>query len=498
MIAATDVTISSPNFTLIGSATTNFKIYKMGSAKSVNALLAEYGIKPIYNVTQDLAYDNNALNTAVSAATDGDEIELNGDVEVSSNLSFGKGLTIVPVNADRTITISTSLTGSYFAFGMSTASKTVEIGSDTYGLTFDGQSTTLGDRKLFEVTNGQVKFKKVTFENVYTSSSQGVLCVKSNSGANITLTDVAFNGCQATASGAGVIFCGTDDALVLSKKNTFTGCTGYDIYLEKRFKIDGTNGVTNTAPISLFVKTSNIALGGNVINNALSSEVTQFIIKNDGYGLYRTEDGRGFIKCCEGYPLQVTSAGAATLCLPYASTIPTGVTCYTTLSYTSGDNITATAVTGGTLSANTPVLVIADEGLYYMLNSTKATTATEFTASATPTEGVLTGVYQETTVPADNYILTKHGDAVGFRKADGLTNKVQPYRAYLTASYSADPAAREFLGIDFDGDVTAINAVEKKTVTDDGEVYNLQGVRMTGGNLPKGIYVKNGKKFVIK
>lgn len=190
----------------------------------------------------------------------------------------------------------------------------------------------------------------------------------------------------------------------------------------------------------------------------------------------------------KSYTLTVTDAGAATLMLPYPTTIPTGVTCYT-LSYSSGDEVTATPVST-TLPANTPVLVIAKEN-DYTFNATSDVETLKTAAS-----GVLTGVCAETIVPADNYILTKHGDAVGFRMADGSTNKVQAYRAYMTASYAA--GAREFLGIDFDGDVTAINAVEKKTVTDDGEVYNLQGVRMTGGNLPKGIYVKNGKKFVIK
>lgn len=32
----------------------------------------------------------------------------------------------------------------------------------------------------------------------------------------------------------------------------------------------------------------------------------------------------------------------------------------------------------------------------------------------------------------------------------------------------------------------------------DHHVYNLQGVRMNGDNLPAGIYIKNGKKFVVK
>lgn len=31
-----------------------------------------------------------------------------------------------------------------------------------------------------------------------------------------------------------------------------------------------------------------------------------------------------------------------------------------------------------------------------------------------------------------------------------------------------------------------------------GNVYNMMGMKMNAGNLPAGIYVKNGKKFVVK
>ena len=32
----------------------------------------------------------------------------------------------------------------------------------------------------------------------------------------------------------------------------------------------------------------------------------------------------------------------------------------------------------------------------------------------------------------------------------------------------------------------------------DGKVYNLQGIRMNATNLPTGIYIRNGKKFVVR
>lgn len=40
--------------------------------------------------------------------------------------------------------------------------------------------------------------------------------------------------------------------------------------------------------------------------------------------------------------------------------------------------------------------------------------------------------------------------------------------------------------------------VVKADVVSSDAVYNLQGVRMNGKNLPAGIYVKNGKKFAVK
>ncbi len=46
---------------------------------------------------------------------------------------------------------------------------------------------------------------------------------------------------------------------------------------------------------------------------------------------------------------------------------------------------------------------------------------------------------------------------------------------------------------------TGVKTIETNVpVAVDNNVYNLQGVRMNGDNLPAGIYIKNGKKFVVK
>jgi alpha-D-xyloside xylohydrolase len=45
---------------------------------------------------------------------------------------------------------------------------------------------------------------------------------------------------------------------------------------------------------------------------------------------------------------------------------------------------------------------------------------------------------------------------------------------------------------------TGISSVASETESNSSEVYNLKGMSMNRANLPKGIYISNGKKFVVK
>lgn len=175
-------------------------------------------------------------------------------------------------------------------------------------------------------------------------------------------------------------------------------------------------------------------------------------------------------------------AGAGTLCLPFAAAIPEGVKAYK-LAYTSGAAATATPVVETTIGANTPVL----------LNGSGEKTFSgsgAVSASATNKYGALTGVFEATTVPAGSYVLQKATDGLGFYKvADGSTITAKPFRAYLTAqTYSSR------INIIYD-EANGISTVEAQPA-DAEAIYSLNGVRV---NQPvKGIYVKNGKKFVVK
>jgi len=92
-------------------------------------------------------------------------------------------------------------------------------------------------------------------------------------------------------------------------------------------------------------------------------------------------------------------------------------------------------------------------------------------------------------------------------QSDGLFHKVTtgntaavipPYRAYITLSSDSQASGAKQLSISLGGETTGIRAIE--TTDKDGTVryYDLQG-RYIGNTLdgqPKGIYIKNGKKFI--
>ncbi len=185
------------------------------------------------------------------------------------------------------------------------------------------------------------------------------------------------------------------------------------------------------------------------------------------------------------YEMTVSEANAATLMLPFATTIPDGVKVYT-LNYTAGsDAVTATEITTGTLPANTPVLVNATAG-NYTFNGINNTATKKIS-----TVGALTGVCAKTIVPENSFILTNVASSVGFRKVDGSTNTVAANRCYLTAD-----GAPARLSIVYDDEATGIETMNKVQDTMNNEVYDLQGRRVSQPT--KGLYIVNGKKVILK
>ena len=85
---------------------------------------------------------------------------------------------------------------------------------------------------------------------------------------------------------------------------------------------------------------------------------------------------------------------------------------------------------------------------------------------------------------------------VGFYwgKAGGAAFEMtKPSTAYLTVPQSM--GVQGFVLNLEEGEPTGIATV---VTNEDAPIYNLQGIRMNGKNLPKGIYIQGGKKFMVK
>lgn len=118
-------------------------------------------------------------------------------------------------------------------------------------------------------------------------------------------------------------------------------------------------------------------------------------------------------------------------------------------------------------------------------------------------------------VMENTYIAAKNGYYLNSEKNSFVYNKnagayIQPFRYYMTIqdktnNYSyilptdGKASVVEFRVIGAD-EVTGITDVEGAAAMEAGKVYNLQGVVVGDSveNLPKGIYIRNGRKVVVK
>ena len=169
----------------------------------------------------------------------------------------------------------------------------------------------------------------------------------------------------------------------------------------------------------------------------------------------------------------------------FASKYPTdwssveGVTAYT--AKVNGNEVTFEKVTG---------IVPAGEGLLLKGEDNTYTVPTAKTA-ATAIDNALVGVTTETEVEgAGIYVLMNGEEGIGFYKTTAESFTIGANTAYLPATVSA---ARTFIALD--GETTGVNAVKSVEATD-GKVFDLQGRQVSKPT--KGLYIINGKKYIVK
>ena len=123
-----------------------------------------------------------------------------------------------------------------------------------------------------------------------------------------------------------------------------------------------------------------------------------------------------------------------------------------------------------------------------------------------PTQGQFVGVYKYSYITPDKY--EKGYAYYGYdANRNGIFNffskegaRFKPFRAYLKIKETSASSKPFYYFVVNDDETTGIDSVSATTLTDDAPVYNLQGqlVRQAGQHtqLPKGLYIQKGRKFV--
>ena len=209
-----------------------------------------------------------------------------------------------------------------------------------------------------------------------------------------------------------------------------------------------------------------------------------------------------------------SSLGATTVCLPYDAAIPDGCTAYKVTGGTVNGTVTLEAAEDS-LTADVPYIVELTDGGDVCFYGNNNDTPTEIKAEGaaetdTYTDYIMKGVYTAETVyaPKGSYVLqnqTSYGTAFYYvANADKI--KVGQFKGYISLDSDSEESSGAPLSIVYaDGEeATGISnagvAANCGTTSADTNVYNLQGVRVSDstGSLPKGIYIRGGKKFVVR
>lgn len=178
----------------------------------------------------------------------------------------------------------------------------------------------------------------------------------------------------------------------------------------------------------------------------------------------------------------------ATYYLPFAAKAPEGVTAYA--GTINNGNVQLTEYANGVIPANKGVVLVSD-------TKTTATftlaDASEVKEQTNELKGVLTDTELSSVESFDQVrIFSKKDNVAGFYKPNSGITTLAANKAYIMAPTNDEALVLNFAG----GEVTGINQATINATEANAPIYDLTGRRVA--KAVKGIYVKNGKKFIVK
>ncbi len=175
----------------------------------------------------------------------------------------------------------------------------------------------------------------------------------------------------------------------------------------------------------------------------------------------------------------------ATSIKAYTATVSeTTVTLTETKTVAAGEGVIIQSVNGGEATEEIAVA-----------NPATASADNALTGTLIDIDALATDVTKDEAVVAKNYILNNGTQGIGFYQAAG--NKVAAGKAYLQVPVETVAEAKALTIVWNDGETTGIkDNYEFGIMNSDAATFDLSGRKVV--NPAKGLYIKNGKKFIVK
>ena len=292
------------------------------------------------------------------------------------------------------------------------------------------------------------------------------------------------------------------------------GCRNEGCTLHKYFAdADGTLEATESTDGKFYVE--NLALTDATAINTKA----EFTVKNLQYSRQLTEGQKGYVTLCLPFDIKAAEVAGAEKCYPlgdmmiHMTTEDASVLKFILMLDEQSDIKAGTPMVVELAAENAAQKLVASaQNVEYNANffaapATKSLTLRDWDGKSGMmpichdlTSASIGGVYTATTLEPGSYSLGK-GGKFGIHEGD-----LSPYRVYLNIKtpQSAPSRAMMFsIGVPDDSSTTGIRIINMADGMQAGSsvksaaIYTLEGQRVKG-TPGKGIYIKNGKKFIVK
>ncbi len=490
-----------------------------------------------YNIT---GYPTIYNGTWEFKVIDEADLEATGESKTAATVTFAQESYTVETNGSITVSATTNSTAA-IVYSISPADGNVSIDvntgkilagatAGTYTITAtvpenENYTSTSADCELTVVAptiniTAPTYYKKITStDDLVPGGTYLIVCENAIKGLSATASTVGYTqGENNTVTNETAATLGEFE--LIGTDENYKGAPLYEFLVDNKY-LSGTTSTTISLATSVSNKTKwmvDFDANGNVeidsystfsvsdTNRGLIYQNSGKVIKHyavsnrgeNGYSkvqLYQKVTDLAISTLTNGYATFVTD-------VPYA--MPKGTCGYAVTVAPQAGVITKTEAytEGSQVPAQTALLIGGASGTNYYPAVLKEDVAASYTGEN----------YMEGKRTEEGYTDTQKGVAVYYYKlalnsaskpgfyygaADGAAFQLtKPTTAYLAVPQSITPV-NGYL-IDFDGEETGISTIAPTNGNADGAIYNLNGIRMTQTlrNLPKGVYIVNGKKVI--